>query len=350
MSVRISKGRDVSFDIMKTVAIFLVVLGHCLQSLYPEKGCFIGKPLFLYIYSFHMSLFMMISGYFSVKALNGKFRSMIIQKTRQLLWPAVTVGGAILMFDILIAAVTHNSISLIGELNTFVFDLWFIKSLFLLFVISWCFMFIVNAFSRGGFMVAIVFAFIITHIVNVYAVSVFLPCFLLGYIMRKAKLFEKDFKSLVVILCLLLGVYFFLLQWWNYDYGEYEFFNVRRIAQIDKPMLLGLRAEAFRIIIGMAGGLSVMIIIKLITPLLIRLKVSFWMQRYGMETLGIYCLQSIVLERLMKAFTDFSSVPIDVFSVIIAPMISLFVVWNCYLLTRWIQSHKIINHIVFGQK
>jgi len=55
---------------MKGVAIFLVVLGHCPQSLYPEKGGFIGKPLFLYIYSFHMSLFMIISGYFSGTSIN----------------------------------------------------------------------------------------------------------------------------------------------------------------------------------------------------------------------------------------------------------------------------------------
>lgn len=87
------KQRDVSFDIMKALAIFLVVLGHCMQSLYPEKGDFLGKPLFLYVYSFHMALFMMISGYFSTRALEGSFKELIISKSRQLLQPAVVTGG-----------------------------------------------------------------------------------------------------------------------------------------------------------------------------------------------------------------------------------------------------------------
>lgn len=88
-----SNNRDVSFDIMKAFAIFLVVLGHCMQSLYPEKGEFVGKPLFLYVYSFHMALFMMISGYFSTRALSGSFKQLIESKTRQLLQPAIVAGG-----------------------------------------------------------------------------------------------------------------------------------------------------------------------------------------------------------------------------------------------------------------
>ena len=41
-------------------------MGHCIQSLIPEVGSGEGKTVFLYIYSFHMSLFMIISGYFAV--------------------------------------------------------------------------------------------------------------------------------------------------------------------------------------------------------------------------------------------------------------------------------------------
>ena len=48
--------RIYSLDFVKLVAIYLVLWGHCIQSLIPEVGSGEGKPVFLYIYSFHMSL------------------------------------------------------------------------------------------------------------------------------------------------------------------------------------------------------------------------------------------------------------------------------------------------------
>ena len=57
--------RLVSFDLLKLFAIYLVVLGHCVQHLLPSHSY--DEPMYVYIYSFHMPLFMMISGYFSYK-------------------------------------------------------------------------------------------------------------------------------------------------------------------------------------------------------------------------------------------------------------------------------------------
>lgn len=47
------------FDNIKTILIFLVVLGHLLEL---TKGC---ELLYLTIYSFHMPLFMFVTGYFA---------------------------------------------------------------------------------------------------------------------------------------------------------------------------------------------------------------------------------------------------------------------------------------------
>jgi fucose 4-O-acetylase-like acetyltransferase len=46
-------ARDETFDMLKGVAIVLVILGHCRVG-----------PLYSFIYSFHMPLFFFISGYF----------------------------------------------------------------------------------------------------------------------------------------------------------------------------------------------------------------------------------------------------------------------------------------------
>ena len=47
--------RDVTFDILKGIGILLMVLGHYFTS---------ESIIRVYIYSFHMPLFMLISGYF----------------------------------------------------------------------------------------------------------------------------------------------------------------------------------------------------------------------------------------------------------------------------------------------
>lgn len=46
-------GRDETFDVLKGIAIFLMILGHC--EVY---------PLYPFIYSFHMPLFFFVAGYF----------------------------------------------------------------------------------------------------------------------------------------------------------------------------------------------------------------------------------------------------------------------------------------------
>jgi fucose 4-O-acetylase-like acetyltransferase len=75
-------SRNLSIDALKAFAIFLVVLGHFLQSTIPD---FDNNHLFRLIYSFHMPLFIFISGYLSYRYggiqsafLNRRFLSLLI--------------------------------------------------------------------------------------------------------------------------------------------------------------------------------------------------------------------------------------------------------------------------------
>ena len=53
--------RNIIFDAIKAFAIGLVVYGHSIQYL---SGCTWDNEIFRIIYTFHMPLFFMISGYF----------------------------------------------------------------------------------------------------------------------------------------------------------------------------------------------------------------------------------------------------------------------------------------------
>lgn len=63
MQNSILNKRDYLFDNLKSLLIFLVVFGHCIEKYIYDSN--ILKVLYFFIYTFHMPLFIFISGYFS---------------------------------------------------------------------------------------------------------------------------------------------------------------------------------------------------------------------------------------------------------------------------------------------
>lgn len=65
MSMR--KNRNQQIDILRGTAVLLMVWGHCIQfgsgSEYLQNNVFFQNNVFKFIYTFHMPLFMALSGY-----------------------------------------------------------------------------------------------------------------------------------------------------------------------------------------------------------------------------------------------------------------------------------------------
>ena len=63
------KERKLLPDVLRGFAIFMVVLGHCIQECsgvdFKMNTMYFNDRIYQFIYSFHMPLFMMISGYFA---------------------------------------------------------------------------------------------------------------------------------------------------------------------------------------------------------------------------------------------------------------------------------------------
>lgn len=89
--------RNPGFDVVKLIAIFLVLWGHCVQSMLSSDPY--KDMVYIYIYSFHMPLFMILSGYFSFNSLNSKIMLKgIINRFKQLIIPTLFWGGYLLYF------------------------------------------------------------------------------------------------------------------------------------------------------------------------------------------------------------------------------------------------------------
>lgn len=87
------KQRLYCFDFLKFIAIFCVCYGHCIQHFI--SGVPSENVIFRIIYSFHMPLFMAITGYFCYMGTNISLWHVTKKKLRQLILPGTAFAVAI---------------------------------------------------------------------------------------------------------------------------------------------------------------------------------------------------------------------------------------------------------------
>ena len=78
-------------DVVKALTIYLVVLGHVIQF-WQYKDSWWNERLFLIIYSFHMPLFMFISGLVAYQRDNMSYGKFFANKFNRLIIPFLTIG------------------------------------------------------------------------------------------------------------------------------------------------------------------------------------------------------------------------------------------------------------------
>lgn len=94
--------RNPLIDVLRGFAIFLMVFGHCIQYLFawpPGDSGYFLDPVFALIYSFHMPLFMVVSGYLFYLSQKGRdFRTLVRKQVKSLLIPVAVWGIAAACF------------------------------------------------------------------------------------------------------------------------------------------------------------------------------------------------------------------------------------------------------------
>ena len=83
-----SKARIPYLDFLKFFAIGSVLLGHSVEQL--TGNDYWDNPIWSFIYTYHMPLFMLLCGYFFGSSLKLTFGELLKKKFVQLLLPSVT--------------------------------------------------------------------------------------------------------------------------------------------------------------------------------------------------------------------------------------------------------------------
>jgi fucose 4-O-acetylase-like acetyltransferase len=181
--------------IAKGIGIILVVIGH----FHPHPSPAYWDATVAVIYSFHMPLFFIISGYLFRQGEYG-YGDLIKTKTKRLLYPFVTIALAFLIikypagqFVTLESPVTADSVKklLLDPINSYMPLLWFMHALFLIFAVYP----LLGSFLNNT-IILLVFLIINTVLGNDFLVFGkalgYMPYFVVGLILREKTALSKN--------------------------------------------------------------------------------------------------------------------------------------------------------------
>lgn len=153
------KERNKRIDILKGIAAILVVMGHVIQYASVGDVTFENNVIYNVIYSFHMPLFMLLSGYIAYYSINEKntinFKDYFLKRLIQLLLPFVIWGIVTAIFVNANDIYRHHSLTGVLSYMDKLFihpenGLWFLYVLFLLNIIHLVVVRILEKNKMGG--------------------------------------------------------------------------------------------------------------------------------------------------------------------------------------------------------
>lgn len=328
--------RDARFDLVKAIAIYLVVLGHVIQNALSDNGgdAFFSHPLFEFIYTFHMPLFFVISGYFAQRALTRPLIRLVADKILQLVLPAVA-------FRIVYAKILGIGTFTFPYINCIGF--WFIGCLFLCFVTAGLGLALFRRFYVGLLVPALLLSTGAWETSFLYLGQMYI-FFVAGLILRRHQASLQQWALLILAIALPL----FLLSYalWQPDYVVY--------LSTHKAWLnaSGFHADnlciyLLRVLVGLAGSLILIAGSMLINPLA---SIPSLLQSIGANTLGIFFLQGFFIG-LMSDFVHQLSGWISPVSPTIAWVgVAIIITLISYLICRILKLNRLTSFVFLGNR
>lgn len=301
-----SMQRIRSWDVVKCIAIFLVVWGHALNA-FDLKHAYCGD-LYRFIYSFHMPLFMVVSGYFSVSSYLLACDIFLKKKAVQLLLPALSWSLITCAYIAIEGAPVHTVVL------EFVGNSWFLKTLFACYVMVYIVKFLLDSDIK-----AFVLSCIITFMVpggSFLEFNWLLPFFWLGYFLRKynnAVLYRKGYILFVAVIIIIALSYM------------KNIFSLNYFIHIDIDSLM---VNAMNLLFSFlwAASISIVIIFAVLKLCKRENVVVKALAMVGRYTLGIYVIQTILLEKFLLRTVHFHIDVPFLYNCIYTPVISCIVI------------------------
>ena len=257
-------------DNVRGFAIYIMVLGHCIQYASHDGYNYAENSLFQLIYSFHMPLFMLISGYLFWYSLSKySFGKGLLAKLKGIMIPCMAWGLVTYLLDVVLCG--WNPVSIFGYIYYTVYSNWFLWAVFYCSLVGLC-----SKYSfKGkliGYVIILVCNYFIPAVANTGGAKRLMPFFILGLILNQYKVLEKlQQKRLKLIIFLILCVAYIA------------------------TMLFVPNVE---LMTGTAGSLLVCFVFWIISN---KYKIT-WLGNIGQVSIGIYLFTGIVFYFVIKDY------------------------------------------------
>lgn len=341
--MEVKEGRLLFVDMLKLLAIYLVLWGHCVQQFLTSPA--LENDVYIYIYSFHMPLFMMLSGYFSSSSISVPFIPFLRKKVVQLLLPVFSWSIlAYVLSLVLDVFVPHDGTEPAagGNIVRAFGNFWFLKSLFICYLVAWC-----GSRSKLPAWVWILLTLMLSQLISKYNVKIMYPCFLAGMALRNCSDFVRKYRVYIFIFSTLLFA-FMLLGWEGYFLKPANL--MQAVSDKDISAIAGeLYIRVYRIFIGLSASLSLYLLFMFLFDNMESLFLKR-MAAMGRYTLHVYLLQVLLLEIFLGEFLSLDFVSLPVADYIVTPLLSAALLLFCVLLSRLIGRSERLGFILFGQR
>ena len=336
-----NQDRLKSFDALKLLAIFLVIWGHNFKwflSIDP-----IEEPLYRYIYSFHMPLFIMISGFFSLSSMASGVKEFLIKKARRLIYPCIVWGFLLWMVYESTHSFRygHDILSFGGLLEDYYWfsDFWFLKSCFTCFCLAF--------FSRRYFKSHwILVSIIASQAISLFYVSFMYPCFVIGMMLKEKKSLWRSISSINYWLIILFVM---MLVFWDQDAWRKSHGIPQNLLLSDLWGILEIGFfRSYRLLIGIVGALAFITLFTEIFKRDIHSPLFNLCCEGGKYTLEIYVLHAIVL-RIVSPYICLDGMNFFSLNFVVTPVISILILCFCVAVIKVIEHYSILRKYLWGK-
>lgn len=213
------KNRDLSIDYIKGILIFLVVWGHLIEFSLVDHSAIYYDTLRKAVYSFHMPLFVFISGWFFSS--KSSFINLIKKQFGRLLLPQVSfvILGLIIytcFWNVYSYKLTENEIFSIKKFYHFVTFAWYLWCIFFCSVIvDVCKRFFKEKSNYVLFFICVAMWLLVDWlpgpVFHNQQVARMLPCFCLGMLTKRYEACFNKNKRIFAVVCVPICILYFFL-------------------------------------------------------------------------------------------------------------------------------------------
>ena len=345
----IDEEKKLFINIVRGTAIFLMLWGHVIQYACGGQFDFFNNIMFRFIYSFHMPLFMFLSGFlFYVSASRREKSELLEYKCKSLLYP-------ILMCSIINYSLTIGISSILKQDKSYMLcgasitELWFLWS-----VLSCSVLFSIVQMISSNLVTYVVLSFAFFPLVALFPnpqMNLFMyPYFMYGCIFA---LLEQRFvgtilwkwvKSIIYIVGtggFLIMMPFYQKKHYIYVTGIFGGESLRDSIDID----------LFRWVIGLCGCIAAILFIRIIYSVAKRIgnkgKAIPFIEKLGKDSLAIYVMSTvflsywfpIVMNKVLKLIMIDWNRYMFVYNMVLTPFVALLfsylMIFIVELLKKW---------------